>query len=131
MALLTTFKKPASPAPQPEPTAAAAPPAAPAPDAKRHAADDVPENFPGSYAPPAKQEVVAQAPTVAVAKDLDPRVARLRRCLLDTIAAVQAIDLPNFHAPDAKDIAEAPPAHLVSWAIQIARTLGCDGGAPC
>jgi len=124
MALLTNFKKPAT-APQPEPPAAAAP------DAKRHAADDVPENFPGSFAPPAKPEVVAQPAAAPVAKDLDPRVARLRQCLLDTMTAVQAIDLPNFHAPDARDIATAAPGQLVEWARGIARNLGCSGGASC
>lgn len=75
--------------------------------------------------------VVAPPAAAPLAKDLDPRVARLRQCLLDTVAAVQAIDLPNFHAPDAADIASAAPAQLVSWAVQIARNLGCDGGASC
>ena len=63
--------------------------------------------------------------------DLDPRVGALRKSLLDVMAAVSAVDLPNFHAPDAADIAAAAPAQLVDWARSIARNLGCDGGAPC
>jgi len=138
MALLASFKK--TPGPAPEKTPAPATTSTPAPvaqaDAKRHPADDVPENFPGSYAPPPKAEsppTPQPAPVVAPAApaDLDPRVGALRKSLQDVMAAVSAVDLPNFYAPDAADIAAAAPAQLVQWARGIARNLGCDGGASC
>lgn len=135
MALLN-FKKPAVATPPPTPELPIAPAPAPAAilapasrtDAKRHAADDVPENFPGSYAPPSAPVV---APEPSRTTDLDPRVGRLRQSLQELLLSISAIDPPNFFCPDQADVASAPAEMLVQWARDIARNLGATGGASC
>lgn len=133
MALLT-FKKPEAPAaraPDPAPATTAILAPASQPDAKRHAADDVPDNFPGSYAPPARPVVAPEPRGAELPSDMDPRVANLRQSLLSLIRAVAVVDPLSFHCPDLGDIAKAQPSQLVQWARDIARNLKLDGGASC